>query len=353
MPIYNDIAIPLAWPDKTAYGDEKWMAWLKKFGVVKNLNFKVGHAGIVLVERQSGKVSYFDFGRYITPRGYGRARSREFDPRLTIYTQAKFTNFGSEISNLEEILQELEEKEDYTHGGGRLLFSLAQRISYPKAFDYAAELVEQGPIPYGALASGNNSCSRYVAQILVKGMDPQDRRIRKIYYPECLKASPTSNVVNAKSDDYIYCYSDRVLEKWPMGRRASLRYQWGLLQDNLSHKRSALLANDDSPVLLVEPTRPFGLPADAQWLGGIGEGMWFCLSGDQETSGYQIEAYCQEGKLIYRSNVRGPDSTFARDKPYRFLAKLSGSYFTIEQNGNEFIFRKLEEQEKIYNQKVY
>jgi len=47
---YNDLAIPIAWPDQTARGDELWMAALKKLGVVKNLNFKVGHAAIVLIE---------------------------------------------------------------------------------------------------------------------------------------------------------------------------------------------------------------------------------------------------------------------------------------------------------------
>src|SRR5690606_41788738 len=97
MPTPRGLAIPWAWPDKTAYGDEKWMRWLKRFGIVKNLNFKVGHAAILLIDRQSGEVAYFDFGRYVAPRGYGRARSKVFDPRLELYTLAKFSDSGLQI----------------------------------------------------------------------------------------------------------------------------------------------------------------------------------------------------------------------------------------------------------------
>src|SRR5690606_6246305 len=116
MYTFNDIAIPISWPDKTALGDEKWMAFLKQIGLVKNLHFKVGHAALLLIERNSGAIRYFDFGRYLTPRGYGRARSALFDPRLEIFTKALITPRG-EIQNLEEILTELCEKEEATQGG--------------------------------------------------------------------------------------------------------------------------------------------------------------------------------------------------------------------------------------------
>ncbi|SJN26730.1 hypothetical protein FM107_05040 [Sphingobacterium sp. JB170] len=48
-------------PDETALGDEKWMAFFKQIGIVKNLHFKVGHAAILLIERNSGKILYYDF----------------------------------------------------------------------------------------------------------------------------------------------------------------------------------------------------------------------------------------------------------------------------------------------------
>src|SRR5690606_36250522 len=150
------------------------------------LNFKVGHAAIVLVRRQDGECRYFDFGRYITPRGYGRARSAQFDPRLRLETTAAFGDSG-ELVNFDELLNELEQKSDATHGAGRLLCSVAPEISFLTASAFAEAMVNQGPVLYGAIAPENNSCSRYVAQILVSGMIKGDQRIRKILYPESLK----------------------------------------------------------------------------------------------------------------------------------------------------------------------
>lgn len=346
MPTPRGLAIPLAWPDKTAYGDEKWMRWLKRFGIVKNLNFKVGHAAILLIDRQSGEVAYFDFGRYVAPRGYGRARSKVFDPRLELYTLAKFSDSGL-LSNLEEILIELTAKEEYTHGGGKLLLSLAEHIDFKKASAYASALVEQGPIPYGALAAGNNSCSRYVAQTLVAGLEAGDPRRRRIYYPESLKASPTSNVVNATNEKVIYCYEHGKLEEWPMNRVSSLRFQWRLLQDNLSHKKSILLAKDDLPILLSEPKRPLELSTSAQWLGGIGEGMWFQLEQDDYNKAhYWMSAFNQLGTRIYRASVYCMDRAFDITKSFRISMKMSGAYFTVEQGQKTFVLHRLIEQEQ-------
>ncbi|WP_039052928.1 DUF6695 family protein [Sphingobacterium sp. T2] len=88
---YQDFAIILTWPDATIRGDEKWMMFFKKIGLVKNLNFKVGHTGIVIVNRQTGEMLFYDFGRYITPRGYGRARSQIFRPPTNEHQTIKTT----------------------------------------------------------------------------------------------------------------------------------------------------------------------------------------------------------------------------------------------------------------------
>src|SRR5690606_30845867 len=168
MYTFNDIAIPISWPDKTALGDEKWMAFLKQIGLVKNLHFKVGHAAILLIERNSGSILYFDFGRYLSPRGYGRARSALFDPRLAIDTKAQIGR-QCEIMNIEEVVEELCKKEGATQGGGRTVFSICKQVSFSNSVAYAEKLVAEGPILYGALARENNGCSRLVAQLLTEG----------------------------------------------------------------------------------------------------------------------------------------------------------------------------------------
>ena len=103
----RDFAIVLAWPDATIRGDEKWMMFFRKLGIVKNLNFKVGHTGVVIVSHKTGELLYYDFGRYIAPRGYGRARSKFSDPQLVINTKAEIS--GNKIENLLEIAEAFEE----------------------------------------------------------------------------------------------------------------------------------------------------------------------------------------------------------------------------------------------------
>ncbi len=336
---FNDVLIPLSWPDQTARGDEKWMAFFARIGIVKNLNFRVGHAAILLVERASGQIKYFDFGRYLVPRGYGRARSARFDPRLIIQVSASFDQHG-EISNLQEIFDELYVKQVATHGGGRTLFSICKGISYRRAEAYADQIVATGPILYGALAKNHNSCSRFVAQVLTEAMPANDSRRRKILYPESLKASPTSNVVNAATQiDDIFCYYEHHIKAMPMRRIASLRFQVDLLKDNFSHKGGAKLGCDKVPGMVQYGRKPASVPSNAQWIGGIGEGAWFALT-VLEKSIYQLKRYDAGGELLYAQTMVA-DEGFSPHDDFRFTYHFSFEKHCILQRGTQYILQAM------------
>src|SRR3546814_11461772 len=115
----------MASPYQAARGDERGMAIHRHLGIVEHLNFKVGHAAMVLIHRKTGSLAYFDFGRYITPRGYGRARSVDSDPRLALETRAQINNKG-EIGHLHAVLGELHQLIYAMHGGGRMFFPVAR-----------------------------------------------------------------------------------------------------------------------------------------------------------------------------------------------------------------------------------
>ncbi|MVZ62789.1 DUF6695 family protein [Sphingobacterium humi] len=334
MHTYFDIAIPIAWPDQTARGDEAWFAFLKRIGLVKNLNFKIGHAAILLIERHSGQVLYFDFGRYICPRGYGRARSASSDPRLTIKTIAQFQT-DQKLTNLEAILEELESMAMATHGAGPLYCSVAESISFQKAEKFAAALVDQGPVLYGALAAGNNSCSRYVAQIMCEGMMQNDPRISKILYPESLKASPISNVANANGKGALYCYEQKTLHSLTWTRWESLKFQVQQLTDNFSASRAKQLPPDTHLGYIQEPERPKHIPTQAQWLGGLGEGCWYALV--PEPDAYYIHRYNALGELDYRVAGSTADS-FDEQAPYQFTYKVHHQQHILHQQGKDIPF---------------
>lgn len=333
MTLFEDIAIPISWPDQTARGDEAWMGFLKKIGLVKNLNFKVGHAAILLIERRTGAIRYYDFGRYIAPRGYGRARSALFDPRLEVKTQANWKE--NNLLNLKEILSELTSNEKATHGGGRLLCSIAEGINFKLATEYAERIVSKGPLLYGALANENNSCSRYVAQILTEGMDKQDSRIRSILYPECLKASPTSNVTNAARSGLIHIYTQNELSQKTMNRRQSLLFQIDLLKDNFYSARAAKLKDDSHPGLIGEPARHSTIPKKATWLGGIGEGVWMHL--EQIDNLYLITRYHVSGEEDYKV-VAYTEENFLYEAPYEFTFDIDYRKHVVNQSNQHITF---------------
>ncbi|MEC3879039.1 DUF6695 family protein [Parapedobacter flavus] len=340
----QDLALVMAWPDQTARGDERWMAILKQLGVVKNLNFKVGHAAMVLVHRKTGSLAYFDFGRYITPRGYGRARSVESDPRLALETRAQIDN-KSRITNLETILDELHQIEAATHGGGRLFFSVAQGLSYEAAHRFATRIVEQGPVKYGAIAIGNNSCSRYVAQVLLAGLVNEQAARRRITLPESIKPSPMSNVVNASPDRTIYCYHEGELETIRMSRWRSLGFQVDQLLHNFSTGKSKGLPCDNKPGNIAEPKRPKTLPATAQWLGGIGEGAWFTLERAVDNNTFVVAKYAANGHEEYRVACSG-NHPINPDMPYQFTYHCHHKHHMVTQYGKEIVLETIEKPNK-------
>lgn len=340
----QDLALVMAWPDQTARGDERWMAILKQVGIVKNLNFKVGHAAIVLIHRQTGELAYFDFGRYITPRGYGRARSVDADPRLVLATRAHVHDEGN-IANLKDILNELCQIEDATHGGGRLFFSVANGLSYAGAKRFATRIVDQGPIKYGAIATGNNSCSRFVAQVLLAGFANNHHARRRIVLPECIKPSPMSNVVNASPDRTVHCFHEGTLETLRMNRWRSLGFQVDQLLHNLSTIKSKNLPSDGEPGNIAEPQRPETVPAAAQWLGGIGEGAWFILERDEDNNAFAVTKYAANGRKEYRVVCAG-NHPVNPDMPYQFTYHCHHKRHTVMQYGKEIVLETMDKPTK-------
>lgn len=343
----RDLALVMAWPDQTARGDERWMALFKQLGIVKNLNFKVGHAAIVLIDSQTGSLAYFDFGRYITPRGYGRARSVDSDPRLALYTHAVIDKSGN-INNLKTILDELHQMEDATHGNGRLFFSITEGLSYAAAGQFAQHVVDQGPVKYGAIASGNNSCSRFVAQVLLAGFPSQHPVRRWIGLPESIKPSPMSNVVNASPGRTVHCYHNGLLQSFRMNRWQSLSFQLDQLAPNFSTIKSTCLPCDSQPGSIAEPQKPATVPAAAQWLGGIGEGAWFVLERDVNENRPVVVKYAANGHEEYRIACSGNHS-INPDMPYQFTYHCHYRRHTVRQYGKEIVLQTSEAQRRQTN----
>lgn len=293
---YNDVALILTWPDATIRGDEKWMMFFKKIGIVKNLNFKVGHTGIVIIKQETGEMLFYDFGRYIAPRGYGRARSKFSDPRLEIKLKAKFEK-GC-IANLEEIAEHFEALKHAMYGEGILYFSVARDINFEQAKAYGDDCVHQGTYPYGAVARNNNNCSRFIARMLIRSSKRYSWR-HSINFPETIKASPISNVVNAVPDRMVYSFTPQQgLKYFRMNRWQSFGFLIKKLGDNVARKKADLLPDDMVIGYMSFSSKPISVPKDAQYLGGVGDGAWFCIQPAPEEK-VVIKRFTSKGELEY------------------------------------------------------
>ena len=294
----DGLLIPIAWPDTTARGDERWYKVLKSAGIVKNLNFRVGHAALILVNLKSGCIYYYDFGRYITPRGFGRTRSAASDPKLKINIKATFES--GRISNLEAICNELKLNSEATHGKGPMYFSISEIIQFDTAKNLADQYVDLGSIPYGAIASGNSSCSRFVWHVYKEAFEFSEGRKLKVFH-ETIMPSPISNVVNIASGNQVYRY-DQGLEVLEMNRRNSLRFFLAQITSNFRKDQSILLPCD------TVKSAPTDFPGHHQQsmkyvhLHGLGESAWYGLLYDHSDAILQVTRFDDQGTPEYQQH---------------------------------------------------
>ncbi|MDG1253235.1 MAG: hypothetical protein P8N56_06100 [Schleiferiaceae bacterium] len=264
--------IPLAWPEMTARGSEKIWFYLRKMRLIQNINLMVGHAGMVIVEK--GEFRYFDFGRYLTPRIMGRARSKETDPKLQLDIIPEWDDQG-QLCNFEALLIELEQKKAATHGSGRMFASILYGCEIGKALDYAQSIQEKGFMGYNGLDRKQSNCARFVAATILASLDPKSKEFRRFKYPVTYAPSPYFNVIaGASSGQFIiWVNGEGEWHQRPVG------HALGDILEKISFafrkSKAQQLPPDERIGELHEPDdRASGIPDTATYIGGIGEGAW-------------------------------------------------------------------------------
>ena len=184
----------LAWPEGyvSAAG-----AWYDKFFSI-NGKYRVGHSAAVLINSKEGKAYYFDFGRYHTPKGYGRVRDEETDPDLVL---PDINIKSDKIVNLNDILVFLSKLKS-THGEGRLYASVLSEVSFFDAHNYAKKLQNKGMLKYGPFVYGGTNCSRFTASLAISSLPPFLKKIR-LRFPFCISPSPKRNVSILNNTYYV------------------------------------------------------------------------------------------------------------------------------------------------------
>ena len=198
----TNFIITLAWPEGMVISAGAWYD-----GVVStNGKYRVGHSAMLLVNGTTNRVHYFDFGRYHTPKGYGRVRDIETDADVEVIN-AKIN--GSEIANIEDILHSVSEMKTI-HGEGKMYASLIRNIDFDKAYITAKGLQDKGILPYGPFVREGTNCSRFVATV-IKSAGPSFIKKVRLKYPFCISPSPKRNV--SISNNHYYAVENGVIIK--------------------------------------------------------------------------------------------------------------------------------------------
>jgi len=198
--------ITLAYPETIVRVSDEWFTGFLRFiGIGKKHYVKAGHAGLVLIDKQTGILEYFDFGRYITTQSTGRVRGKDTDNELDFALRAHIED--GKIKNLDEILKFLATNPKLIHGEGKLVASVCDTIDYDKARDYITTMQQRHFIRYGVFIKAASNCSRFVTTTLIASVNNESIK-KKLIKSTRFTPSTVGNVVIADTGNYIYEVSD-------------------------------------------------------------------------------------------------------------------------------------------------
>lgn len=277
----NTAIISLAWPFLTARSPERFWRFLRRIGIMKNLNVRVGHAAILVL--RNNEILYYDLGRYISPLGYGRVRSKETDPKLTITTIPSWDEKG-ELENISTIFEELEVKKKATHGDGPVYASITYNTDIKKVVSYLKTLQKEGFQKYGAIKKSKTNCGKVVAKAILEGLDKNSTMFKRLNNPNTYSQTPYFNVLAASSSGDFVIWENGI-EKWEKAVISdALSDLFWKSFESFSRKKSKLLSSDEFVGQNYQPlTIPKNIKETATYLGGIGEGAWHELTLNSET----------------------------------------------------------------------
>jgi len=312
-------AIALAWPATYCKQPGSWYDDIThQLKISTNRFYQVGHAALVLVNTNTKKCYYFDFGRYHAPFQHGRVRGEMTDPGLAIKTQAQISEDGTYIENFREILEELQRNHE-CHGDGDLHAAYVP-VDFEKAFSKSCRMQENSPIPYGPFKIKGSNCSRFVCTSILAGQ-PQPKYALRLKYLVFLTPTPLDNV-NALMDKQVVPKPSHqpVLRPAPFSKKELIK------------------------TTLPEPPRHMHIPQNAQWLSGEGAGSWFLVESMQDNENYLITRLNEGGEIECKGVFKSfQPHSFDISRPYKVEHLSHYSKVTISQNGRKIELQRIDE----------
>ncbi|OBQ54669.1 hypothetical protein VQ01_11015 [Tamlana sp. s12] len=328
--VNTGIVITLAYPDTVVRLPKEWYApYLRFFGIGTKNYVRAGHAALVLVEKETGALDYYDFGRYIVPAPFGRVRSYETDNELEMPFKAEMEK--GVIKNLDDILKYLVTHPKITHGEGAMLASVCSSVDYNKARSFILNLQGQNAVRYAAFKREASNCARFVADTLLASVT--DARIRKqLKKMQRFTSSTVGNVLLSDTEDAIFKVSENGdISKFKGSQKSeNLRCFLDRLKGFQPNLKGNLLSKE------VED-----ISEKAQWLSGIGGGAWFELHKTDDDSNFRFRRISPYGRVDCDAYFQVDKKTFCYDSDYEFMPFSNCKSFQVKQNSSVYRFERV------------
>jgi hypothetical protein len=322
--------IPLAYPDTVVMVSNEWYVKnLHYMGVGKRNYVKAGHAALVLIEKKTGYIEFFDFGRYITPRHYGRVRSERTDHELQIPLKAEIID--GVLRNKDAIFKFFASHPKLTHGEGRLIASCCDEIDYNKAKTYINKFQDEGFVYYAAFKKKGSNCARFVTDVIMASTTSVVK-LKKLKGTRIFTPSPIGNVLAVKGSEGAFEISQKGEVK-PFNKSK----QQEILNCFLSK-----ISDCKSDLKGTLQAIPFDcLSNDSQWLPGVGAGAWFELFKTEFEDQYWFKRTSSFGTVDVEAKFVVDDTSFRIDLPYQFTYNTNCNHIEIRQNKQLFQFNSV------------
>lgn len=220
----KDSILVMAWPETPVRKVGMWYDKITSLmGFCKDGVYKAGHAAAIVIRHHDATMHYFDFGRYHTPRKYGRVRSAHTDHDLKITDRIEILPDG-EILNLNSLLRKFAVRESF-HGKGPFYVSHLKGIDADKAITFANKLQAKGKIHYGPFEARGTNCSRFIASVVKAGNPGLFTKLR-ISAPFSLTPTPKSNVLACTNGAYYRVENERIEKIFPGTFHSLKSYSW-------------------------------------------------------------------------------------------------------------------------------
>ncbi len=325
------IILTLGYPDTIVMVSEEWFSpYLRFLGVGKKNYLRAGHAALVLIDKETGILEYHDFGRYITPEPNGRVRGRDTDNELHFPLKAEIKK--GEIENLNSILKFLATHPKFTHGEGKLVASVCNKVDYKKARTYITKMQNNHFIRYAAFIKDACNCARFVTDTLIASVTDIGIK-RKLENSKWFTPSTVGNVLLSDTENYVFEVSDagNILEFKGSQKSENVR----CFLDKLENHEAEFIGT-------LKPKPVDGLYENAQWLSGIAAGAWFELRKTNVDSEYDFRRVSPDGNIDVHDVFSVENTIFNYDKDFQFVHYSNCKFFHVEQNGEVFRFNRLE-----------